>query len=285
MNWEQTIQYIRTLPEFKDLVEKAYFDENLELNVNRFASSEEFEETLKIINCYAPKAKSILDIGCGNGISAINFAINKYNVTAIEPDASDTVGAGAIKYLKNLFNLNNVEICKAFAEDINFKSNSFDVVYIRQAMHHANNLQQFVGECIRVLKPNGLLLTVRDHVVYNEDDKKWFLENHPLQKYYGGENAYSSNEYMKAIRIGGAKVVKELKYYESVLNYFPNTIDDIVSLKKVNDYKKKKELKNKFGNLASNWFVWNFYCLFSKYNNLDESVVPGRMYSYISIKK
>ena len=97
MTWEETIISIRENEEFKDLVEKAYFDEDLELNVKRFESSEEFNETLKIINKYAPRAKSILDIGCGNGISSINFALKNYHVAAVEPDSSNTVGAGAIK--------------------------------------------------------------------------------------------------------------------------------------------------------------------------------------------
>ncbi len=80
MTWEETIQYIRTLPEYKELVEKAYFDEDLMLNVKRFSQSDEFKETITIINTYQPKANKILDIGCGNGISAINFALKGFEV-------------------------------------------------------------------------------------------------------------------------------------------------------------------------------------------------------------
>ena len=216
MTWEETIEYIRTQPEYKDLVEKAYFDANLELNVFRFGKSEEFEETLNIIQNHVPKTKNLLDIGCGNGISAVNFALKGYSVTAVEPDESTTVGAGAIKILKEKLNLNKLEIFEDFAENIKFNDNTFDIVYVRQAMHHANNLNQFLKECVRVLKPNGLLLTIRDHVILNEDDKQWFLKEHVLHKYYNGENAFTAQDYKNAIEMAGAKILNELKYSHKV---------------------------------------------------------------------
>ena len=100
MNWHETIIYIRTKPEYKFLVEKAYFEEDLPLNVERFRNEEEFKETLILLKKYAPNAKNILDIGAGNGISSVAFALAGYNVTVVEPDASDTVGAEAIRKLK-----------------------------------------------------------------------------------------------------------------------------------------------------------------------------------------
>ncbi|GAA3621157.1 class I SAM-dependent methyltransferase [Flavivirga jejuensis] len=285
MTWEDTIKKIRKEDAFKELVEKAYFDEDLELNVNRFGNSEEFKETLKIIRSSAPKASSILDIGCGNGISSVNFALQKYHVTAVEPDPSFTIGAGAIKKLKTFYALDNLDVYEAYAEDINFKNNSFDIVYVRQAMHHANNLEKFLKECVRVLKPNGLLLTIRDHVIYNETDKEWFLKAHPLHKFYGGENAFTAQEYKDAITNAGAEILNELRYYDSIINYFPSTNNEVNSLKETNKLNQKKRLVKKIGKIGNSWFVWNLYCFLSKYEPLNEAFIPGRMYSYIAIKK
>lgn len=219
MTWEDTIIKIRKEDNYKTLVEQAYFDENLELNVERFSQSEEYKETLNIIKSYTPHALSILDIGCGNGISAINFALSGFEVTAVEPDKSNTVGAGAIKKLREIYKLKNIDIFEAYAEDINFESNSFDIVYVRQAMHHANNLEKFIKECVRVLKNKGLLLTLRDHVIFDDADKKWFLKTHPLHKFYGGENAFTSVQYRSAIENAGAKILKEYKYYKAFRTY------------------------------------------------------------------
>lgn len=285
MTWEETIQFIRKEPDYEELVKNAYFDENLELNVSRFKASLEFKETLTLIKRYAPDAKTLLDIGCGNGISVINFAQQGYQVTAVEPDPSKTVGAGAIQILKDKLNLTNVDIHVDFAENINFQDNTFDIVYVRQAMHHANDLNKFIKECVRVLKPNGLLLTIRDHVVFNEKDKAWFLKSHPLHKFYGGENAFSPKAYRDAIQSADASIIKELKYYDNVINYFPQTLADIQTLKNERLKKQKGKLKNKLGVISKLPFVWDMYQKLSGYNPLNEALVPGRMYSYIAIKK
>jgi ubiquinone/menaquinone biosynthesis C-methylase UbiE len=152
-------------------------------------------------------------------------------------------------------------------------------------MHHANDLNKFIKECVRVLKPNGLLLIIRDHVIYDKEDKEWFLESHPLQKYYGGENAFTSNQHKNAIIKAGAKVVKELRYFDSIINYFPFSEDDIIEMKKQNIMLQKIKLVNKLGIIGKNWLVWEIYRLLSNYKPLNEALIPGRMYSYIARKK
>src|SRR5690349_2199329 len=136
MTWEETIKFIRTQSEFNDLVDKAYFEEDLLLNVERFIKSEEFMETLHLIKQYQPYAKRILDIGSGNGISAVAFALEGYDVVTIEPDVSDTVGVGAIIKLKEYYKLYNLQVYEAYAEELQLPNENFDIVYSRQCMHH-----------------------------------------------------------------------------------------------------------------------------------------------------
>ncbi len=287
MTWEETILYIRTKDEYKDLVRLAYLDVDLAKNGELYKSGEEYIEILKIFRHYAPNAKNILDIGCGNGISALSFAIEGYHVTAVEPDKSETIGAGAIKKLKQHYNLSNIEIFEDFAENIKFPDNSFDIVFARQSMHHAHDLQKFVEEMARVLKPGGLFLTVRDHVVFNESDKKRFLESHPLQKYYHGENAYKPKEYKNAIAKANLKLIKELKYFDSIINYFPLKSTDLEKQKSENIKSRKESLRGKIGLLSNFKILLSLYSfiLDKKYGKIfDEKNVPGRMYSYIALK-
>lgn len=284
MTWEETITFIRTKPVYQDLVEKAYFHEDLDFNVKNFGKSDEFIETLAIIKEYAPDATRILDIGCGNGISSINFALKGYQVSAVEPDASDTVGAGAIKIMKAKQDLNNIEIYEEFAEDIKFEDNSFDIIYVRQAVHHSNDLNKFIRECLRVLKNGGLLLTVRDHVIFDASDKKWFLKSHPLHKFYGGENAFTSGQYRNAIELAGGTIIKELKHYDSVLNYFPETKESLDNLVQEEEQRIRKKLKDKLGLIGATGFVFDIYRILFKFHPLNEKKVPGRMYSYIVLK-
>lgn len=288
MTWEETIEFIRTKPEFTDLVDKAYFAADLPVNVEKFKTSEEFIETLKLIKLYAPDASKILDIGSGNGITAISFALGGYQVDTVEPDPSATIGAGAIRKLKEHFKLNNITVYEAFAEEIHFQDHSFDIVFARQCMHHAYNLDKFVLEASRVLKPGGLFITVRDHVIYNETDKKWFLETHPLQKYYGGENAFTNAEYTNAINKAGLDIKLVLKHYDSVINYFPFTKYDKEHRDKEFELLVQSIAIKKIGLLYRLPFVKIVIdkIIKSRLNKpLNEEYIPGRMYTYLAIKK
>lgn len=285
MTWHETIQYIRKKPEYKELVSSAYFDADLPKNVESFGSSEEFLETLSLLRETVPEAQTIVDIGSGNGIAAVNFALNGYNVIAVEPDDSDTVGCGAIQFLKEHYKLHNIQVVMSTAEDLVIPDATADIVYVRQAMHHAHDLKRFLLSCARVLKPGGALLTVRDHVVFNPRDKAWFLKNHPLQRFYGGENAFSPAEYKQAMEGAGLSVVKELRHFDSVINYFPSSKNDIKFHKENLEQQLSQKLRSKLGSLSRLPFLMSLY----KFKNrksflLEEKNIPGRMYSYLCVK-
>jgi 2-polyprenyl-3-methyl-5-hydroxy-6-metoxy-1,4-benzoquinol methylase len=288
LTWEGTIKHIRKEPEYEQLVKDAYLSSDLKSNVERFGQSAEFLETLKLFKEYQPNAKNILDIGCGNGISAINFALQGFNVTAIEPDSDLSIGAGAIRTLKQTYNLNNIEIIESYAEDIDLEGKTFDIVYFRQSMHHANDLSQFIRTAASTLKKHGLLISVRDHVIFNEKDKDWFLNAHPLHKFYGGENAFTANEYKAAFLNAGLEIKKELKYFDSVINYSPWTESEINSLDQKVKEKRMNRLKQLVGWLSKLPFLFQLYNLYLNVKigtELNEESIPGRMYSYINIKK
>jgi SAM-dependent methyltransferase len=287
MNWEQTIKYIRADVNYANLVEKAYFEEDLVLNVERYRNSSEYKEILRYINKFSPKGKSLLDLGSGNGISAIAFALDGYYVKCIEPDPSETVGSGAIKKLKDYYSLNNIEIYETFAENIKFYDASFDIVFARQCMHHAHNLNKFVSESARVLRPGGMFFTVRDHIIFNLEDKEWFLSSHPLHRFYGGENAFKEEEYLRAIIQSGLTVKKVLKHFDSIINYYPMSIEE----KKAYDDIYAKALTDKVVELygAFSTFDIIFKILSKKIKKyypdlISENKIPGRMYSFIALK-
>lgn len=290
MNWEETILYIRTLPEFKNLVEKAYFDEDLCLNVERFRCSEEFKETLRLLELHSPRNTGrLLDVGAGNGVSSAAFALAGYDVVAVEPDISDTVGAGAIRKIAKHYQLKNLQVHQYFAEKMDFHDNIFDIVYARQSMHHASNLVQFLKETHRVLKPGGLLMTVRDHVVFSKKDKAQFLKAHPLQKYYGGENAYSPAEYRAAMEGSGLRIITELHHFDNVINYFPMRSDEVINYVAIQRKQRYETLCNRLGGFARFKIVQRFYDLYLYLRTgmtlgLNEKQIPGRLYSFICRK-
>lgn len=287
MTWEETIRFIRTKPEYKDLVEQSYLEDDLKSNVYRFRTSEEFTETKRYIREFAPQAISILDIGAGNGISSVAFALSGLEVTVVEPDPSITVGCGAIEILKKEFDLNKLIIKNSYGERLPFENAIFDIVYARQAMHHASELNAFIMEAGRVLKPGGLLLTIRDHVIFSDRDKQDFLLTHPLQRFYGGENAFTADQYISAIRNAGFQIRKHLKYYDSVINYFPVKATDVSNTGKLMRENFRQSLRKRFGSWVVNFPFLQLLELISCLKNgdwTDERRIPGRMNSFIAIK-
>ena len=287
MTWEETILHIRTLPEFSDLVEKAYFDENLSLNVERFRTSDEFVETIRLIKMYAPESKNILDIGCGNGISTISFALLGYNVTAVEPDKSDTVGSGAIRKLVDKYNLTNIKILESYVEDLDLPKGSFDLVYARQSMHHAYNLTTFINKLSDFLHKDGILFTTRDHVVFDTKDKEAFLKSHPLQKYYGGENAFHYEEYAACMTNSGLKIEKMYRFFDNIINYFPLSSEYVKRMPIeyeniiLNSFEKKYKLLSKLQIIR---WLFKKKIGFKSTDCYNELKYPGRIYSFIARK-
>jgi ubiquinone/menaquinone biosynthesis C-methylase UbiE len=218
----------------------------------------------------------------------VAFALEGYYVVTIEPDSSNTIGAGAIRKLKAQYNLLNLEIYETFAEDLKLPNESFDIVYVRQCMHHAYDLVKFVSEASRVTKKGGIFITIRDHVIFDKKDKEWFLATHPLQKFYGGENAFTSIEYKSAMVKSGFEIYKEIKYYDSVINYFPVTKKDVENRLKDRKEKVIKKLHKKIGIFSSITLVQKIVFKIigvNKESVYDESKIPGRMYSYLCFKK
>jgi len=290
MTWEETILHIRKLPEYAYLVEKAYYDTHLPTNVERFRAGSEFAATLEKLGLRAPQASRLLDIGAGNGVSSISFALAGYKVTALEPYPSETVGSGAIQKLAEHYQLSDFEVKTDFAEKISYQNDSFDIVYARQSMHHAHNLEKFVAEAARVLKPGGIFMSVRDHVVFDDKDKEWFLKSHPLHHFYGGENAYSPDVYRAAMVRAGLDILEEIRHYENVINYYPQTEDEIKNYRKYELSRRKQHLENKLGLISRLWPIPQLYNLYLYFRGRritapDERNVAGRLYSYICRKQ
>jgi ubiquinone/menaquinone biosynthesis C-methylase UbiE len=222
MTWHETIQFIQNTPEYAEIVANTYILPDLRTNVERFRQSAEFNETLSLLRTYCPQsAPRLLDIGAGNGIASIAFALEGFQVTALEPDPSPMVGSGAIKELCTIYGIDSLTIIKAFGERLPLDNQSFDIVYGRQVMHHAHDLPTFIAEGARVLVPQGIMVTTRDHVIKNEQDKLVFLKKHPLHQFYGGENAFTLSDYRSAFQQASLSILQELSPSQSVINYDP----------------------------------------------------------------
>lgn len=217
MTWEESVLWLRNQKGQEDLVRACFFDDPLAKAAKRYWKSSEWHAIRK----YLPqKAGKALDLGAGRGIASFALAKDGWEVCALEPDQSDFVGSGAIKNLAKETGL-KIKVFEEWGEKLPFENNSFDLVFVRQALHHARNLNELCKEIGRILKKGGLLIAVREHVISKKEDLPIFLASHPLHKFYGGENAFLLSEYEKAIKDAGIKLTYVINPLESDINLFP----------------------------------------------------------------
>lgn len=272
--WEEAVSWLIDQPKQQELVQACYYDKPLKFAAERYWNSEEWQAIKKFFPQHCGTA---LDIGAGNGIASYALSKDGWQVKALEPDSSDLVGVGAIRKLANENQL-PIDVIQAFGEKLPFDNQKFDLVFARQVLHHAQNLQQLCNEIYRVLKPGGIFIAVREHVISSPSDLAKFLNSHPLHNLYGGENAYLLKQYLEAIKSAGLRRNKVIAPFESVINYAPLTEESL-----------KNELKKKINTIPGGIIISSLlsspsiFKLFLKLlSKIDQR--PGRAFSFIAYK-
>jgi SAM-dependent methyltransferase len=226
-SWEEAVVWLRGRSDRQELVKACFFDDPLEESAKRYYNSSEWKEIQGILS--NSRRGNALDVGAGRGISSYALARDGWNVTALEPDASNIVGAGAIRKLAQSGNL-DISVVENWGESLPFNSESFDLVHARQCLHHAKDLDQLCREIGRVLKPGGVFIATREHVISKQADLDIFLNSHPLHHMYGGENAFTLKQYTSSIKKSGISLTKVLGHFESDINLFPCTRTELKEL-------------------------------------------------------
>lgn len=277
--WEQAVQWLRDQPDQQVLVKACYFDDPLIEAAERFWQSAEWKAIAALL---PPPHGKALDLGAGRGISSYAMARDGWQVTALEPDPSKLVGAGAIHSLAEQSNL-KISVVSEYSEKLPFADNSFDVVNCRQVLHHARDLAQTCREIFRVLKPGGVMVATREHVISKHEDLNAFLDAHSLHKFYGGENAFLLDEYRSAMRSAGLHVQRAMAPLDSPINYFPMTPEQcfthctrpvaaLIGRAATNILCSQRHL---LGRVLMKWLV-------AALNYRDQT--PGRLYSFVAVK-
>ena len=272
MTIDEAIRTLRHDPRYAGLVRDAYLGRDVADSVRRFEASAEFGEVKQILGARL-RGATLLDLGAGTGIASFAFcAAGAGRVVAVEPDPSDEVGRGAMTRLEQPPNL---EVRDGVGEAIPLSDHSVDIVYCRQVLHHAQDLNRVLAECERVLKPGGLFLACREHVVDDEQQLAAFLASHPVHRLAGGENAFALPAYIEAIQRSGLILDRVIGPMGSVINAFPaaRTTMELQALPRERLVHRCRLL----GRLL--WRIPGVPTLVRAYVNRP---VPGRMYSFVA---
>jgi ubiquinone/menaquinone biosynthesis C-methylase UbiE len=145
-----------------------YWDEypcGIQVSDKEFGSREFFEEikkkfdrtyaayahSEKLLRFRDRKGKSVLEIGCGIGIDAAEFARHGAQVTALDLSPKN------IELAKKYFAYNNLKgtLLVGNAEEMCFDDNTFDAVVAIGVFIYTPNTRKAIDEVLRVVKPGG----------------------------------------------------------------------------------------------------------------------------------
>lgn len=258
MTYEQAVVWLRQQPGQEAFAADCYFDDPIEAAAERFRLSGEWQAVRRLLAGRAPG--DALDLGAGRGMASYSLARDGWRVTAAEPDPSPIVGAAAAEELARRTGV-SFQVVRAFGEQLPMADAAFDVVYCRQVLHHARDLQRLVAEVHRVLRPGGLFLATREHVISRSEDLGDFLQAHPLHRLFGGEHAYLLADYRRAIRSSGLRLIRILAPFDSDINLYPRSRDLL---------RPRRDL-----------FGMRFRLRVLRKNRSD---APGRLYTFVSVR-
>ncbi len=105
----------------------------------------------------ASKNDTVLDIACGSGIVACEFAKHTHHVTGIDMTQGMLDEA---KKLQSKQNIKNITWQIGDVENLPYEDNSFSIAVSRFGFHHFLNPFKVLAEMKRVCAPNGIVLLV-----------------------------------------------------------------------------------------------------------------------------
>src|SRR5919109_591363 len=132
----------------KEFGSKEFFDEIKKKFDRTYAAYAHSEELLRFRE---RKGKSVLEIGCGIGIDAAEFARHGAQVTTLDLSPKN------IELAKKYFSYNNLKgnLLVGNAEAMEFDDNTFDVVVAIGVFIYTPDTQKAIDEVLRVVKPGG----------------------------------------------------------------------------------------------------------------------------------
>jgi 2-polyprenyl-6-hydroxyphenyl methylase / 3-demethylubiquinone-9 3-methyltransferase len=99
-----------------------------------------------------PHGQRALDVGCGGGLLAEEFARLGFAVTGIDPSDKSIAVARVHAAQSGL----QIEYRHGYGDALPFEDETFDVAYCCDVLEHIPNWGAVIGEFARVLKPSGL---------------------------------------------------------------------------------------------------------------------------------
>lgn len=200
----------------------------------------------------------LLDIATGGGHTANAFAPLVKKVTALDLTAEMLAAAESFITVNGH---SNVEFVRGDAENLPFPDDSFDIVTCRIAPHHFPNVDLFIKEVYRVLKPNGQFL-LDDNVVPESEEYDQFYNKIEKLRDYSHFRAWKKTEWIKKLEESGLEIFEWYRF-EKTFRFEPWCANMKLPEPEKNNLtqlllKTSKEIKQKFSILIEDDKIISF---------------------------
>ncbi|MDF0682390.1 MAG: methyltransferase domain-containing protein [Candidatus Nitrosocosmicus sp.] len=168
------------------------------------------------------KEDTVLDVACGPGIIACEYAKLVNHVTGIDLTPSLIERA---KHVQKEQGLNNIEWRVGDVSNLPFSDESFSIVMTRASFHHIVDRKRVLEEMIRVCKIGGKILVVE---VTPDNDKKEAFNHVEKLREPSYTNAWTLEELTKtmkdlgAVNIGSERFDLEMDLEKNLTSLVPN---------------------------------------------------------------
>jgi ubiquinone/menaquinone biosynthesis C-methylase UbiE len=158
------------------------------------------------------EARRVLDVGCGTGYGSAMMATPDREVVGV-----DTSGE-AVEWAKTTYRAENASFFVMPATELRFPDNSFDAVCSIQSIEHFDDVEVFLSEVVRVLRPGGVLaVATPNRLTYSPDGK---INPFHTREYDARELEQLLAGYFEEIRVTGLHAGLDLALAPGVTDHF-----------------------------------------------------------------
>jgi ubiquinone/menaquinone biosynthesis C-methylase UbiE len=129
------------------------FDLQAELGMTKHMGGHQATEELVEL-CYIDETTSVLDVGCGVGLTA-RYLATEVGCNVVGVDISSRMIVRAEEYAAKAGVSDRVRFRTADIEDLPFEDDRFDAVLIESVVSLLEKKDQAIAECVRVARPGG----------------------------------------------------------------------------------------------------------------------------------
>ncbi len=129
------------------------FDLQAELGMTKHMGGQQATEELVEL-CYIDETTSVLDVGCGVGLTA-RYLAQEIGCSVVGLDISSRMIVRAEEYASKAGISHLVHFRTGDIEDLPFEDDRFDVVIVESVISLLEEKNQAVRECVRVVRPGG----------------------------------------------------------------------------------------------------------------------------------